>query len=327
MTGLLDRALDAAIVPGYSRLGFAARGLDLGDAVARDQRGRRVLVTGASSGIGEAVCEALAAAGADVHMLVRDLARGAAAISRIVTRSPETIERLHLELCDISDAAEVRRFAEGFTTRHDSLDVLVNNAGVLLGRRERNRDGVEMTFATNVLGPFLLMSLLLPALREASSARVITVSSGGMYTSRLDADDPQLERRDFDGAAFYAHTKRCEVVLSDAASQRHAAESVSFFAMHPGWAATAGLERSLPRFHNMMRPILRGPRQGADTIVWLATEPALEPPSGGFWHDRRPRPQHRVPWTRESEVERHRLWTYCERLTALRPDRVPAPAG
>jgi NAD(P)-dependent dehydrogenase (short-subunit alcohol dehydrogenase family) len=325
MTSLWDRALDIAVVPGFSRFGFKARGLDFDEAVDGDQRGRRVLVTGASSGIGEATTEALARAGADVHMLVRDLNRGTAAVSRIVSRAPEAMDRLHIELCDVSDLAEVRRVAEGFLARHERLDVLVNNAGALLDRRERSRDGVEMTFATNVLGPFLLTALLLPALRAAAPSRVITVSSGGMYTARLDADDPQLERRDFDGAAFYAHTKRCEVVLNRAWFERHAGDGIAFCAMHPGWADTAGLARSLPRFHRLMRPLLRDARQGADTVVWLATAPALDPASGGFWQDRAPRPEHRVPWTRETAADRERLWSYCEELTTA--GRGPAAAA
>jgi hypothetical protein len=147
---------------------------------------------------------------------------------------------------------------------------------------------------------------------------VITVSSGGMYTARLDARDPQLDDREFDGSGFYAHTKRCEVVLNREWAERHRDTGIAFCAMHPGWADTGGLARSLPRFHRVMGPLLRDSRQGADTIVWLATATALDPPSGGFWHDRAPRPVHRVPWTRETAVERERLWTYCEELTTAR---------
>ena len=124
--------------------------------------------------------------------------------------------------------------------------MLVNNAGVLPSGASGTADGVELTFATNVLGPFLLTSLLLPALRVGRPSRVITVSSGGMYTARLDAGDPQLERREFDGPRFYAHTKRAEVVLNRAWSERHAGDGIAFHAMHPGWADTAGLRSSLP---------------------------------------------------------------------------------
>jgi dehydrogenase/reductase SDR family protein 12 len=314
---LLDRGLDVAVLPGYSRLGFALRGLDHESAIAGDLSGRTALVTGGSSGIGEAACEGLLAAGATVHLLGRDEERTAQAVSRVESRVADAPGRLVPELCDISDPDGVRQFADAFRERVQALDVLVNNAGVLTRRRERTASGLELTFATNVLGPFLLTELLLPALRAAAPSRVITVSSGGMYTARLDADDPQLDRGEFDGPNFYAHSKRAEVVLNGLWSQRHAAEGVAFHAMHPGWADTGGLRASLPRFHRLMRPLLRDAHQAADTIVWLATAQALEPATGGFWHDRAPRPEHRLPRTRETGAERKRFWAYCERLSKL----------
>jgi NAD(P)-dependent dehydrogenase (short-subunit alcohol dehydrogenase family) len=326
---LLDRALDLAVLPGYSRLGFALRGLGHGCASADCLSERTALVTGGTSGIGEAACEGLLAAGATVHLLGRDEERIARAVSRIESRLPRPPGRLVPELCDISNPAGVRQFAEAFRARVKSLDVLVNNAGVLTRRRERTSSGLELTFATNVLGPFLLTELLLPALRSGAPSRVITVSSGGMYTARLDADDPQLDAREFDGAAFYAHSKRAEVVLNRLWSERYAAEGVAFHAMHPGWADTGGLRASLPRFHRLMRPLLRDARQGADTIVWLATASALDPRSGGFWHDRMPRPEHRLPRTRETAAERERFWAYCKRLSRLagRPRGLTSPAA
>ncbi len=320
-----DLALDLTVLPGYSRLGYELRGLRWEDAIAGDLRGRTALVTGGSSGIGESVCEGLLAAGATVHLLGRDERRVAATASRIGSRLTGAEKRLVPEVCDLSDLADVRRFAESLLARSDRLDVLVNNAGVLARSRERTGDGVELTFATNVLGPFLLTGLLLPALTAAAPSRVITVSSGGMYTARLRADDLQLERRPFDGSRVYAHTKRAEVILNRLWSDHHAADGIAFSAMHPGWVATAGLRSSLPRFERLMRPLLRDARQGADTIVWLATAPAPEPRSGGFWHDRMPRAEHRLPWTRESAAERSRLWAECERLSAL-PRRAPRMA-
>lgn len=323
---LLDRALDVAVFPGYSRLGFALRGLRWDEAVTGSLKDRTVLVTGASSGLGEAACEGFVAAGANVHMLIRDRGRGAEAVSRIESRRPGVSDRLRLELCDLSDLAQVRRFGEGFLARHERLDVLVNNAGVLNQQRRHTAVGVELTFATNVLGPFLLTSLLLPALCAAAPSRVITVSSGGMYTARLDSDDPQLERRGFDGSRFYAHTKRAEVALNRVWSEHHTSGTIAFHAMHPGWADTAGLRSSLPRFQRLMRPVLRDAQQGADTIVWLGTATSLEPASGGFWHDRAPRPEHRVPWTGETAADRERLWAHCERLLTL-ADRRPDAAA
>jgi len=325
MSGLLDRALDLAVIPGYSRIGFSARGLDR-KPIGGSLRGRTALVTGGSSGIGEAACEGLAAAGARVYMLVRDEARGESAVSRIESRLPGASGTIELEICDLSDLSSIRRFAEGFQARCDRLDLLVNNAGILPEERTHTADGVELTFATNVLGPFLLTSLLLPTLLAAAPARVITVSSGGMYTARLDAEDPQLERRPYDGPRFYAHAKRAQVPLNRVWAEGCPAERIGFHALHPGWVDTPGLRSSLPRFRRLMRPLLRDARQGADTVVWLGTYPELDPATGGFWHDRTPRPDHRLPWTRETAGERERLWRECERLsTASTATRAGIP--
>ena len=145
-----------------------------------------------------------------------------------------------------------------------------------------------------------------------------------MYTARLDADDPQLERRSYDGPRFYAHAKRAQVALNRVWSEHFPADRIAFHAMHPGWVDTPGLRSSLPRFRRLMRPLLRDARQGADTIVWLGTEPALEPPTGGFWQDREPRPEHRLRWARETAEERERVWKECERLTAASEARRSA---
>ncbi len=195
--------------------------------------------------------------------------------------------------------------------------MLVNNAGVMPPRRERTDEGIELTFATNVLGPYLLTDLLLPLLRRGAPSRVINVSSGGMYTERLDAEDLQLERRDYDPPAFYAHTKRCEVILTELWDERLAGSGVSFHSMHPGWADTPGVETSLPTFRRVMRPVLRDSFEGADTVVWLAGADEPGRNGGRFWHDRATRPTHRLPRTRETAEERERLWQQCRTLAGL----------
>ena len=326
MSGLFDRALDLTVLPGYSRIGYALRGLSWEDALAGTLRGRVALVTGGGSGVGEAVCEGLAAAGAEVHMLVRNRDRGEVAISRIDSRRPGVGDAIEVELCDLSDLSSIRGFAESFQARGDRLDLLVHNAGVLPSHRSHTGDGVELTFATNVLGPFLLNSLLLPSLLAAAPSRVIAVCSGGMYTARLHSDDLQLEGDGFDGPRFYAHTKRAQVALNRCWAERFPAERIAFHAMHPGWVDTPGLQSSLPRFRRVMRPLLRDARQGADTIVWLATKPELEPATGGFWEDRAPRPEHRLPSTRETAEDRERLWRECERLATSSPSARTAAA-
>jgi dehydrogenase/reductase SDR family member 12 len=303
------------VLPGYSKLGYelreriVARGvLELGGKVA--------IVTGATSGIGEASCVGMGKAGAEVHLVVRDLEKGEEAKERIAEEAGVDADSLKLHRCDLSNLQSVRSFAAGFLRSNPRLDVLVNNAGVMPPKRTHTDEGVELTFATNVLGPFLLTAKLLPALGRGAPSRVINVSSGGMYTSKLDVDDPQLEKQEFSGNRFYAHTKRAEVVLGDEWARRLAPD-VEVFSMHPGWVATPGLSASLPGFDKLMKPLLRDAAGGADTVVWLAGSPLLEGQTGGFWHDRRQRPEHRLARTRETPSERERLFGECESLAGV----------
>jgi len=248
-----------------------------------------------------------------VWLVARSEARGERARGVIAGLSGN--QDVHVGVCDLSDLQSVRRFAEGFTAQAERLDVLVNNAGVLPARRTLSPDGFELTFATNVLGPFLLTNLLLPLLERSAPARIINVSSGGMYTQRIRGDDLQSARGEFDGATAYARAKRAQVILAELWARRLEGSGVVVHAMHPGWADTPGVETSLPRFYRLTRPLLRTPAQGADTIVWLgaAEEPGRS--TGRFWHDRRPRPTHLLPWTRETRQEREQLWARCAQLS------------
>lgn len=307
VASLLDRALDLTVVPGYSRLGYAVRSRGFEELPRLD--GKVALVTGATSGIGLAAARILAELGASVHLTARDEQRGERA------RGESGAERSWL--CDLSSLRSVRDFARHFSAEQPELHVLVNNAGVLLPDRGLSVDGNELALATNVLGPFLLTGLLVPGLKAGAPSRVINVSSGGMYTQRLRADDLQTERGRYDGATVYARHKRAQVVLAELWAEHLAGTGVTVHSMHPGWVDTPGLESSLPRFHRFAGPALRTPEQGADTIAWLAAaqEPGGE--SGAFWHDRRRRPTHLLPRTRETEADRQRLWTECVRLTGL----------
>jgi NAD(P)-dependent dehydrogenase (short-subunit alcohol dehydrogenase family) len=212
--------------------------------------------------------------------------------------------------CDVASLRSVREFARRFRDEHGELHVLVNNAGLLARERTLSVDGYELAFATNVLGPFLLTGLLAPIVRST----IVNVSSGGMYTARLEVDDLETERHSYDGAAVYARHKRAQVVLSELWAERLNPRGVAVHSMHPGWVDTPGLEHSLPRFYKLMKPALRSPEEGADTIVWLA---ATKRPGRGFWHDREQRPTHVLKRTRETAKERARLWAECVRLTGL----------
>jgi NAD(P)-dependent dehydrogenase (short-subunit alcohol dehydrogenase family) len=311
-SSLLDTALDLSVVGGYTSVGYRIRSRGWTPLPRMD--GKVVLVTGATSGLGLAAADGFARLGARVWLAVRSRERGEQARARILEHSGDA--DVHIELCDLSHLDSVRLFARTFIDESQRLDVLVNNAGVLTQERELSADGIELTLATNVLGPFLLTQLLIGVLERSAPSRVVNVSSGGMYTQRLRADDLQSEQQDFDGPTVYARTKRAEVVLTEMWAQRLAGSGVTAHAMHPGWADTAGVRSSLPRFYRVTRPLLRNSNQGADTIVWLGAAAEPTENSGGFWHDRRRRPTHLLPGTRETEAERDRLWAECVALTS-----------
>jgi len=194
--------------------------------------------------------------------------------------------------------------------------VLVHNAGVLPDERIETRDGLELTFATHVVGPHLLTRLLRPSLEKSPDARVIWVSSGGMYTRGLNLEDPNWTQRDYDGVRAYAETKRAQVILAELWAEELRAFPIAVNAMHPGWADTPAVESSLPRFHRITRNILRTPAEGADTVVWLAACPRARESTGRFFFDRKERRTHLLPFTRESDRDRAVLWELCERLCA-----------
>lgn len=319
--GPLDRLLDRAVVPGYTSIGYHLRRQrwPSDDPAPGSMVGRRALVTGAASGLGAATARGLARLGATVHVLGRTQDRIAPAAARLraeiaENRWPGSVEA---EACDVSDLTDVRRFAEELDGRLGAsgaaLDVVVHNAGVLPSERTESADGHELTVATHVLGPVLMTEHLLPALsRACGEARVVLVSSGGMYTQRLPVDDPDYTADRYRGAVAYARSKRMQVELLPLLADRWAAHGVIVAAMHPGWADTPGVASSLPLFRAVTRPLLRGAEAGADTVVWLAaTDPA--PPTGVFWHDRVARPTSYRSATRPSAGEVEDLWEWVRR--------------
>jgi len=310
---MIDTVLDRAVLPGYTNIGYRVRRSISGPPNLPAMDGKVVLVTGANSGLGLAAAEGFAQLGAGVRLLSRSEERGRHARAEIIARTGN--EDVRVCICDISELDSVRRFAAEFSQESEHLDVLVNNAGVLTAERQLSAEGLELTFATNVLGPFLLTKLLIPLLERSAPSRIVNVSSGGMYTQRLHVEDLQSSAGRFDGATAYARTKREGVILTELWAQRLWNTGVVVHAMHPGWVDTPGLEASLPRFYGVTRPLLRTPREGAETIVWLGAAPEPAESSGRFWHDRRERPTHRVPWTKETLADRERLWAECERLT------------
>ncbi len=306
---LLDTALDRTIVGGYTRIGYRLRQSGWADDPQPGAlNGRTALVTGANRGIGKAIAAGLARLGATVLLTVRDRESGELARKEIIENEPQADVRV--EVCDVSDLSAVRAFAANLSSRVPELDVLIHNAGVLPPTRTETADKHELTLATHVLGPVLLTERLLGILGVSSDPRVILMSSGGMYTQSLPTDDPEYHDGPYRGTTAYARSKRIQVALTPILSRRWAPEHICVYCMHPGWADTPGVAAALPGFRMLTGPILRTPEEGADTALWLAaTEPA--PPTGRFWHDRRPRPEHYLPLTWYGERDRERLWRYC----------------
>jgi NAD(P)-dependent dehydrogenase (short-subunit alcohol dehydrogenase family) len=308
---LVDAALELSVIGSFSNLGYAIsrRRDDWADPPPSALRGRTVLVTGPTSGLGRAASEAFAALGARLVLVGRGSEKLAATAAEIGGRHPDAA--IATVVADMSSLDSVSAAADAVRASESRLDVLVDNAGAIHDRRIVTSDGLEATFATMVVGPFRLVAELLPLLRAGREARVIAVTSGGMYAQALDLDDLGYERGEFDGTRAYARAKRAQVALVRDWARRlgpPGRDGLAVNAMHPGWAATPGLAASLPQFARVMRPILRSPAAGIDTLLWLATNETGARTTGKLYLDRRPRPFDRAPMTRLSADDRRRLW-------------------
>ena len=321
----IDTVLDRTVVMGYGSPGYRIRSwLPTWPADPPRCDGKVVLVTGAGSGIGLAAAAGFAALGASVRVLGRDAQRAEQAATLTRRRATELGHSSEDGLdvrpvaCDVSSLRELRDFVDRFTAEESRLDVLVNNAGVMPGERQHTVDGVELTFATHVLAPFVLIEGLAPLLRAGAPSRVVNVTSGGQYGQAIPQD---LESEDskYSPKKIYARTKREQLAITELWAQRLAGSDIHVHAMHPGWADTAGVRRWMPVFRALTRPIIRNPEQGADTIVWLGCAPEAIRTTGLFWHDRRPRPTiYRVGAHQDDELIRQRLWDHVADLAQRR---------
>jgi NAD(P)-dependent dehydrogenase (short-subunit alcohol dehydrogenase family) len=307
------RLVDHSILPGL--LGFTRLGYRLGHRrwplAPRSLAGRRVVLTGGTSGIGLAAAAQLLAGGADLVLVGRDPDKTAAVARRLGDRAPGAA--IDIEIADLSRLAAVHDLAQRLRARCERIHVLINNAGALYNRREETAEGFERTLATDLLSPCLLTRLLWPRLTAQPGARIINVSSGGMYTQKIRPEDLNFARGAYDGATAYARAKRGLVILSEVWAAA-LGDRASVQAMHPGWVDTPGLQSSLPAFYRQVRPLLRTPAQGADTITWLAASPVAGRTTGRFWRDRQPRATHVFPGTRETPAERRRFLEAIDRL-------------
>ena len=315
---LIDQILEVSVVGSFSRVGFQVRQRLFGWTAPSDGSlaGRTALVTGPTSGLGRAVADELAGSGARVVLVGRSEVKLAAVRDELVALHGE--DRFPIVVADMGSLASVRAAVTRVLATEERLDIVVDNAGAIYPKRIIGPDGIESTLAIMAVAPFVLISGLLPLLERTGDARVISVTSGGMYTQPIDLDDLQWATEPFSGPRAYAKVKRIQVSLVREWGRRLRAagrSSVSINTMHPGWADTPGLAEQLPGFYDTMRPILRSAAEGVDTIIWLATAAGAGAGGGRLYLDRRPRPFDRVPGTRVSAAERRRLWDIVVGLT------------
>ena len=276
-----------------------------------EMTGKVCIVSGANAGIGKETTLGLAKLGATVVMLCRDRDRGATALREIKKRSSN--DRVELMLCDLAAQDSIREFASEFKQGHDRLDVLVNNAGVLMRERSLNEDGIESTFAINHLGYFLLTNLLLDVLKQRATARIVNVASTAHKYGKIDIGGWVIGR-DYSAFSAYANSKLANVLFTYELARRIEGTGVTANCLHPGAVGT-NLFRGLPRvLQAVIALVTMGPERGARTSIYLAGSPEVEGVSGKYFAKRRPEKSSDESYDRDAA---RKLWEVSEELTGL----------
>jgi NAD(P)-dependent dehydrogenase (short-subunit alcohol dehydrogenase family) len=284
--------------------------------MAYSMSGKTCVVTGANSGIGLEIARGLAAGGARVKMIARDRERGESARDDVArsTKNPD----VELLVCDLSSQSQICLLAAAILDHCSRIDVLVNNAGLTLGKRVLTEDGIETTFAVNHLAPFMLTNLLRDRLVESRPARIVTVASDAHRGGRIDFADPSGERG-YSAWQAYSQSKLANILFTRELSRRLMGTGVTATCLHPGVVRT-GFGREGSPFIRVGTRIagmfLLSPQKGADTAVWLAASPEVEGASGGYYEKRRLRQP--SPAARDPEAAA-RLWALSETMVDLGP--------
>jgi NAD(P)-dependent dehydrogenase (short-subunit alcohol dehydrogenase family) len=286
--------------------------------------GKTILVTGSTGGIGKETARALARLGAHVLLVGRDAGRAHAAADELRTDTGN--DEIHAHAADVTRRSDLHRLAEAVTARHHALDVLINNAGVTMEQRELTEDGIETTFAANVIAPYALTRLLRPALIRARAARVVNIT-GGVPRGRIDLDNLQGERS-FVGLSHYNQTKLALMAMSYTFAERLAGTRVTLNVAYPGHAYTAMNQnlttgtypvaaRPIVPLLRLAMPVLYGRHalvKASRSSVHLAASPQVEGVNQTYFNTRS-RPT-TWPDTVLDEHTRDTIWALCEQLAA-----------
>ncbi len=277
-------------------------------------QGKTVVITGATSGIGQVAAEKLARMGARIVQVARDAGRGEAAFARLQEIAPGVSHRVHH--ADLSRLAEMKRVAAEIAAAEPRIDVLINNAGAVFGTRQVTEDGLERTFALNHMSYFVLTALLRERLRAAAPARVVNTASGRHRKGNLDFADLQAAGN-YRSFKAYANSKLCNVLFTRELAWRLGDSGVTANCLHPGFVATrfgdqAGGWQSLAIRLAKVGAIT--PEQGAETLVYLASSPEVARRTGGYYGQCRPK----TPSAQALDsAAAKRLWAESERIAGL----------
>jgi NAD(P)-dependent dehydrogenase (short-subunit alcohol dehydrogenase family) len=273
--------------------------------------GKRVVITGATSGIGKETALRLAQLGAELVLVCRDVERGRQTARELVQSTGAAVAVMHV---DTAVPGSVRAFASSCRDRYSHVDVLVNNAGVLSPRKQ-HAGGLELTFATNVLGYWVMTEELLGLLDAGAPARIVNVAS--TFAGEVDLDDLQFASRPYDGMRAYAQSKACDRMLTWALARRLEPSRVTANALAPGLVLDTGLYADLePGARRALEQLpSRSVAEGADTVVWLASSPDVSGVTGRFFESRA-----EIPCEFRDPAAEEELWSRCAAL-------VPEPAA
>ncbi len=282
-------------------------------------RGKTCVITGGTSGIGEATAVALACQGADLALLCRSPERGAATRTRIAKESGRDCVRLFP--CDFERLEDVRRASQALSTELDRIDVLLNNAGVTMARRHETPDGYETTFAVNHLAPFLLTHGLMSRLLERPGARIVNVASAAHRFARFDLEDLQ-STRSYSAMRVYGASKLANILFTNELARRFATSELRVWSLHPG-AVSTRLGANNGGVSKLVIPLLslffRSPERGARTSIYLCSEPEIDAPSGSYFVDEK---LANVSALARDKALARKLWRESERLVRLPVDGV-----
>ncbi|MBU3739728.1 MAG: SDR family NAD(P)-dependent oxidoreductase [Rhodoferax sp.] len=315
-------------LPSFTAIGYHARRL-FWPPYAQRLDGQTWLVSGASSGVGQAIALEAERRGARVLAVARNAER-LRDLTRTLDRDAEggaPTGHIEVRAVDLSLKNEVHRLAQSLLQEGVSVDVLVNNVGLMLGRFRQTPEGHETSFATNLLGQYILTETLIQGQGLRRGGAVINMSSGGMYNVPL-AIGP-MDARDaasYNGVRAYALAKRGQAALVQHWAQVYGvSRDLQFYVMHPGWSDTEGVRTAMPRFRRILKSVLRTPAQGGDTALWLGTVRPRGTNPEGFWLDRAPRSAHAYPHTRHPRNQPAELAQYLQSVSNPQAPGVPTP--